>query len=85
MADLTLVFSQGFAVTSLNSGLQALTATHQRKTLEAMMQASVKAKTEYTNIRTIASEVMGWTPGQAFQAIRVSQAKWTLTQYGTGD
>ncbi len=48
--------------------LQALTATHQCKTLEAMMQATVKAKTEYTNIRTIGSEAMGRTPGQAFQA-----------------
>jgi hypothetical protein len=44
---------------------QALTATHQCKTLEAMMQAAVKAKTDYTNIRTIASEIMGGTPGQA--------------------
>jgi hypothetical protein len=45
------------------SVLQALTTTHQRKTLEAMMQATVTAKTEYTNIRTIASEAMGRTPG----------------------
>jgi hypothetical protein len=66
--------------------LQALTVTHQRKTLEAMMQAAVKAKTEYTNIRTIASKAMGGTPGQAFQAqVHVSQAERTLTQYGTGD
>ncbi len=66
--------------------LQALTATHQCKTLEAMMQAAVKAKTEYTNIRTIGSEAMGGTPGRAFQAqVCVSQAKRTLTQYGTGD
>jgi hypothetical protein len=65
---------------------QALTATHQCKTLEAMMQAMVKAKTEYTNIRTIASKAMGGTPGQAFQAqVCVSQAERILTQYGTGD
>jgi hypothetical protein len=32
------------------SVLQALTATHQRKTLEAMLQAAAKAETEYTNI-----------------------------------
>jgi hypothetical protein len=69
-----------------HSVLQALTATHQRKTLEAMMQAAVKAETEYTNIRTIASKAMGRTPGQAFQAqVHVSQAERTLTQYGTGD
>jgi hypothetical protein len=47
--------------------LQALTATHQRKTLEAMMQAAVKAKTEFTNIRTIASEAMGGTPAKHFK------------------
>jgi hypothetical protein len=50
------------------SVLQALATTHQRKALEAMMQAAVKANTEYTNIRTIASKAMGGTPGQAFQA-----------------
>jgi hypothetical protein len=66
--------------------LQALTAIHQGKTLEAMMQATVKAKTEYTNIRTIVSKAMGGTPGQAFQAqVPVSQTKRTLIQYGTGD
>jgi hypothetical protein len=42
--------------------LQALTATHQRKTLEAMMQAMVKTETEYTSIRTIVSKDMGDTP-----------------------
>jgi hypothetical protein len=50
------------------STLQALVATHQRKTLEAMMHAVVKAETECTNIRSIASKAMGETPGQAFQA-----------------
>ncbi len=45
-----------------------------------MMQAAVKAKTEYNNIRTIASKAMGGTPGQAFQAqVHVSQAKRTLS------
>ncbi len=51
-----------------------------------MMEAAVKAKTEYTNIRTIASKAMGRTPGQALQAqVHASQAKWRLTQYGTRD
>jgi hypothetical protein len=51
-----------------------------------MMQAMVKAKTEYTNIRTIASKAMGGTPGQVFQAqVHANQAKRTLTQHGTWD
>ena len=64
---------------------QALAATHQRNTLEQMMQAAVKAESEYDNIRAIASEAVGGTPGQAFQAqVNASQAERTLTQYGTG-
>ncbi len=55
-------------------------------TLEVMMQAAVKAESEYDNIRAIASEAVGRTPGQAFQAkVNASQAERTLTQYGTGD
>ncbi len=50
-----------------------------------MMQAAVKAESEYDNIRAIASKAVGGAPGQAFQAkVNASQAKRTLTQYGTG-
>ncbi len=64
---------------------QSLAATHQRNTLEQMMQAAVKAESQYDNVRAIAIEAVGRAPGQAFQAkVNASQAKRTLTQYGTG-
>ncbi len=64
---------------------QSLAATHQRNTLEQMMQAAVKAESQYNNVRAIAIETVGGALGQAFQAkVNASQAKRTLTQYGTG-
>jgi hypothetical protein len=64
---------------------QSLAATHQRNTLEQMMQAAVKAESQYNNVRAIAIEAMGGAPGQAFQGkVNASQAERTLTQYGTG-
>jgi hypothetical protein len=64
---------------------QSLAAIHQRNTLEQMMQAAVKAESQYNSVRAIAIEAVGGAPGQAFQAkVNASQAKRTLTQYGTG-
>ncbi len=66
------------------SKLQACTTTHQRKVLKEMLQAAIRAKMEYTNIRTIASEAIG--AGQAFSAqVNASQAKKTISQYKGGD
>jgi hypothetical protein len=45
------------------SKLQARTSTHLRKVLQEMLQAAIHAETEYTNIRTIASEAI--STGQA--------------------
>jgi hypothetical protein len=42
------------------------TATHQHKVLQEMLQATIRAKMEYTNIRTINSEAIGTS--QAFSA-----------------
>jgi hypothetical protein len=77
---------KGFRTHSPNySTSQALAATHQHNTLEQMMQAAVKAESENDSIRATASEAVGGTPGQAFQAkVNASQAERTLTQYGTG-
>jgi hypothetical protein len=66
------------------SKLQALTATHQRKVLQEMLQAAICAKTEYTNIRTITSEAIG--AGQAFSTqVNASQAEKTIGRYKSGD
>jgi hypothetical protein len=46
---------------------QDRTATHQRTVLQEMLQAALRAKTEYNNIRAIASEASGFG-GQAFSA-----------------
>ncbi len=63
---------------------QERTATHQRKILQEMLQAAIRAKTEYTNIRTIASEAIG--TGQAFSAqVNASQAEKTIAHYKSGD
>ena len=63
---------------------QERTATHQRKVLQDMLQAAIRAETEYTNIRTIASEALG--AGQAFSAqVNASQAEKTISQYKSGD
>ncbi len=67
------------------SKLQECTATHQRKVLQAMLQAALRAETEFNNIRTIASEVYGGG-GQAFPAqVNASQCEKTMTCYGGGD
>jgi hypothetical protein len=67
------------------SKLQEHTATHQRKVLQAMLQATLCAETEFNNIRTIASEVYGGG-GQAFPAqVNTSQCEKTMTCYGSGD
>jgi hypothetical protein len=66
------------------SKLQARTTTHQRKVLQEMLQAAIRAKMEYTNIRTISSEAIG--AGQAFSTqVNASQAKKTISQYKGGD
>jgi hypothetical protein len=63
---------------------QDRTATHQRKVLQDMLQAAIRAETEYTNIRTIASEALG--AGQAFSAqVNASQAEKTISNYKGGD
>jgi hypothetical protein len=49
-----------------------------------MLQAAIHAKTEYTNIRTIASEAIG--AGQAFSTqVNASQAEKTIAHYKSGD
>ena len=46
-----------------------------------MLQAALRAKTEYNNIRAIASEASG-LGGQAFSAqVNASQAKKTISKY----
>jgi hypothetical protein len=56
---------------------QERTATHQRKVLQAMLQAALCTETELNNIRTIASEVYGGG-GQVFLTqVNVSQCKKT--------
>jgi len=66
------------------SQLQECTATHQRKVLQDMLQAAIRAETEKTNIRTIASEALG--AGQAFSAqANASQAEKTISHYKSGD
>ncbi len=63
---------------------QERTATHQRKVLQEMLQAAIRAETEYINIRTIASEAIG--AGQAFSAqVNASQAEKTIAHYKSGD
>jgi hypothetical protein len=49
-----------------------------------MLQAAIHAETEYTNIRTIASEALG--AGQAFSTqVNASQAEKTISHYKSGD
>jgi hypothetical protein len=60
---------------------QDCAATHQRKALQEMLQAALRAKTEYINIRAIASEASGFG-GQVFTAqVNASQAEKTITRY----
>ena len=66
------------------SQLQERMATHQRKVLQDMLQAAIRAETEYTNIGTIASEALG--AGQAFSVqVNVSQAEKTISHFKSGD
>ncbi len=54
---------------------------HSRKVLQEMLQAALCTKTEYNNIRAIASEASGFG-GQAFTAqVNASQAEKTITRY----
>jgi hypothetical protein len=65
--------------------LQERTATHQRKVLQAILQAALCAEMEFNNIRTIASGVYGGG-GQAIPAqVNASQLEKTMTCYGSGD
>ena len=64
--------------------LLLLTTTHHQKILQEMLQASIRAETEYANIRTIASEAI--STGQALSAqVNASQAKKTIIQFKGGD
>jgi hypothetical protein len=64
-----------------HSKSQDRAAMHQRKVLQEMLQAMLRTKMEYNNIRTIASEASGFG-GQAFTArINASQAEMTITRY----
>ncbi len=64
--------------------LQAQTATHQRQVFHEMLQATIHAKMEYTNIRTIASEAIGI--GQAVSTqVNASQAEKTVSKYKSRD
>jgi hypothetical protein len=85
MDDLDSRLLTGFRTHFPNySQSQDRTATHQQKVLQDMLQAAICAKTEYTNIRTIASEALG--AGQAFSArVNASQAEKTISQYKSGD
>jgi len=63
---------------------QERTATHQRKVLQDMLQAAIRAETEYINIRTIAIEALD--VDQAFSVqVNASQAEKTISQYKSGD
>ena len=67
------------------SKLQVDTTTHQCKALHEMLQAAIRAKMEYTNIRTIAASEASGT-GQAFSTqVNASQAEKTISQYKSGD
>jgi hypothetical protein len=56
-------------------------ATHQRTVLQDMLQAALRAETEYINIRAIASEASGFG-GQAFSAqVNASQAEKTISWF----
>jgi hypothetical protein len=60
---------------------QDCAATHQRKVIQEMLQATLRAKMEYNNIRAIASEASDFG-GQAFTAqVNASQAEKTITHY----
>jgi hypothetical protein len=62
------------------SNSQDRAATHQRTVLQKMLQAALHAKTEYNNIRAIASETSG-LGGQAFSAqANTSQAEKAISK-----
>jgi hypothetical protein len=59
-------------------------AIHQQKVLEEMHQAALRAKSEYNNIRAIASKLNGFG-GQAFSAqANASKAEKTFNRYSRG-
>ncbi len=62
---------------------QDRSATHQRTVLQEMLQAALRAETEYNNIRAIALEASGFGSGQTFSAqVNASQeAKKTISKY----
>jgi hypothetical protein len=63
------------------SNSQDRAATHHRTVLQEMLQAALRANTEYNNIRAIASEASG-LGGQAFSAqVNASQDKKTISKY----
>jgi hypothetical protein len=58
---------------------------HQRKVLQEMLLTALHAKTEYNNIRAIASEASGFG-GQASTAqVNASQAEKTITRYSNNN
>ncbi len=61
---------------------QDCSAIHQRTVLQEMLQAALRAKSEYNNIRAIASEASGFGSGQTFSAqVNASQAEKTISKY----
>jgi hypothetical protein len=75
--------SAGFCTHFPNYSIsQDCSATHQRTVLQEMLQAALRAETEYNNIRAIASEASGLGSGQTFSAqVNASQAEKTITKY----
>jgi hypothetical protein len=67
-----------------DSKLQERTTTHQRKVLQAMLQASLCVEMKFNNIRTIASEVYGGGSQSFPVQVNASQCKKTMTCYGYG-
>ncbi len=64
---------------------QDCAATHQRKVFQEMLQAALRAETEYNNIRAIALEASGFG-GPAFTAqVNASQAEKTITRYSNNN
>jgi hypothetical protein len=76
-------FSAGFCTHFPNYSIsQDCSATRQRTVLQEMLQAALRAKTEYNNIRAIASDASGFGSGQAFSAqVYASQAEKTITRF----
>jgi hypothetical protein len=61
---------------------QDRSTTHQRTVLQQMLQAALRAKSKYNNIRAIALEASGFGSGQAFSAqVSTSQAETTIRGY----